>query len=795
VRAAALRAAAVNALSTMANPLGIRMYTSTDGSDVALINPSRAGVLRILLIGDVAFYRQYFEPRLATAPGLVIVAHEAEVERSLDACIAHQPHAIVLDWDLPGGTGVAILHLIRRQFPERSLLIIALSRHAHFSSCSLALSAGANHLLDKSLDLSVAVDILSATRTRLLQPLIYEADTVPSVEMKRLLALLKYQILDTPADQRFDDITALAAQICDTPMAAISVIDNDRQWFKSRLGIEIESAPRECSICQYALEQDGVLMVEDVRADHRFSSNSIVVGEHPVIFYAGAPLIVDDGERVGTLCVLDSKPRVLNSAQQAALSRLSRQVVSLFELRRLTQELHEVNERRTNVEQELEYLSTRDPLTGLVNRVMFRANFDHAITYARRHQQQLACLYVDIDNFKAINDSLGHAVGDAVLIEATHRFQTVLRESDLICRLGGDEFVLMLPDVVSAADVTRVAAKLIEQFTREFTVGGHAIHATCSIGISLYPGDANEADVLMRYADIALYHAKEAGKASFRFFAEEMNARVIERLTLEHELHAGLIRGEFVLHYQPLVDLETGELTGAEALLRWHRRFESLVSPAAFLPLAEEIGVIRDLGDWVVATACADAADWRDRGLGLRRLSINVSAGQLVDQFVEVIALHLREKMLPAEFLEIEITETQILKDLPTATRVLTALRRLGVRVAVDDFGTGYSSLSVLKQLPVDRLKIDCSFVKGVADSREDTAIVRSIIEMAHHIELRVLAEGVATQAQLLTLRALRCDEFQGFYVSPALNAVEFERFHREWDADLVDGRHKLMFD
>ena len=429
-------------------------------------------------------------------------------------------------------------------------------------------------------------------------------------------------------------------------------------------------------------------------------------------------------------------------------------------------------------EARISYLATRDPLTELPNRLLFNDRLEQGIIAARRKLDKLGVLFLDLDRFKNINDSLGHHTGDLLLKEVAARMASCIRKGDTLSRLGGDEFVVTLEGLAHAEDAAQVALKIITALRRPLSVGGHTLNTSCSIGISIYPDDAEDSSELMKNADTAMYHAKEQGRNNFQFFSPEMNLRAVERHRLETELRLALDQGQFVLHYQPQADIRHGMLVGMEALIRWQHPQRGLVPPNSFIPVAEESGLIGPIGQWALRTACEQIQHWQAAGLPIVKVAVNISARQFNEprDFADDVTRLLNSIGLDPRYLELEMTESMLLKNVDENVAVLRKLGSLGTSLAVDDFGTGYSSLAYLKQLPIDTLKIDRTFVRDIESDADDAAIIKAIIAMAHSLDLRVTAEGVETQGQLAALRKLRCDQFQGYLLSPAIPADEFAR-------------------
>ena len=423
----------------------------------------------------------------------------------------------------------------------------------------------------------------------------------------------------------------------------------------------------------------------------------------------------------------------------------------------------EITEQKT-AEARLDQIAHYDALTGLPNRALIHDRLRQAMARAERSQTLLAVMFLDLDRFKEINDSLGHAAGDEVLKEVARRLQSCLRSTDSVGRLGGDEFIVLLEDVHHVDEISVVAGKIIEAFAEPAEVAGHELHLSTSVGVTVYPLDDQDANILLKNADMAMYQAKQEGRNNFQFFAAEMGTRAERGADLRLRLHRALERGEFALHYQPQVHVTSGRITGVEALLRWHDTELGPVSPAQFIPVAEETGLIVPLGDWVLREACRQCKAWLDAGLGPLRVAVNLSPRQFRQKkLAQRIGEILRETGLPAACLEIEITEGIVMKHAERAIETLTELNQLGVQIAIDDFGTGYSSLAYLQRFPVHVLKIDQSFVQAIRGRADQAPIVNTVIQLAKLLGLKALAEGVETTEQLEYLRANGCDAFQGY--------------------------------
>jgi diguanylate cyclase (GGDEF)-like protein/PAS domain S-box-containing protein len=433
----------------------------------------------------------------------------------------------------------------------------------------------------------------------------------------------------------------------------------------------------------------------------------------------------------------------------------------------------DITERKV-AEERIRSLAYYDALTGLPNRILLQDRLTQAMASASRRQEKVALLFLDLDRFKDTNDSRGHSVGDDLLKEVAERLKRQIRDTDTVSRLGGDEFVVVLTQVKHMADSAVTASRIMSAMKSGFVIQGHSLSVSCSLGISIFPEHGTDVETLIKNADAAMYCAKDNGRASFRFFTEEMNAQVVERLALESGLRQALDKKELFLVYQPQMDIATGRITGLEALLRWQHPELGLVPPDRFIRIAENSGLIIPIGEWVLRTACSRVREWQDEGLPALPVAVNVSAVQFRQEgFCELIRRVLHETGVAPHHLELELTESLLLSNADVTFSVLRELKAMGLKLAIDDFGTGYSSLSYLKQFPVSKLKIDRSFVRDVAVNADDAAITTAIISMAKSLNLKVIAEGVENEAQMSFLRAHQCDEIQGYYFSKPLSAAE----------------------
>jgi len=430
---------------------------------------------------------------------------------------------------------------------------------------------------------------------------------------------------------------------------------------------------------------------------------------------------------------------------------------------------------------QMSHLAQHDALTDLPNRVLFNDRLTQAIALAERQGKQLALMFVDLDHFKKINDSLGHDVGDKLLKSVAGRLMACVRRSDTVSRLGGDEFVILLSQVEHAEDAAFSARKVLRALTAPHIIDNKSLDINASIGVSTYPSDGQDAEGLMNRADNAMYEAKEHGRNNYQFFRHEMHARLAERQSLEADLRYALGRNEFLLHYQPKLGLQTGEITGVEALIRWIHPGRGLIYPAQFVPIAEECGLIVPIGQWVLLEACKQAKAWRDSGLGVVPVSVNVSAAEFgAKDFLSGVRAVLIATGVEPQHLELELTESVLMRDAEAAVVTLAKLKAMGVQLAIDDFGTGYSSFTYLRRFPSDALKLHQSFVQEITADPADAAIVSAMINLGRSLKQRVIAEGVETRAQLKFLQHHGCGEGQGFYFSPPVVAEQAGRLFKD---------------
>jgi len=486
------------------------------------------------------------------------------------------------------------------------------------------------------------------------------------------------------------------------------------------------------------------------------------------------------GEAIGVLALYASESEFFHDEEMKLLSELAGDVAFAID--------HIEKQERLN------YLAYYDVLTGLPNRALLYDRLEQGTRAARRNEWRLAVLFVDLDNFKEVNDTLGHSIGDKLLSEVSRRLAACLRDTDTVGRLGGDEFGIILPEIGASEDAAMVARKVIDSCGKPYSIDGNELFVSASVGITLFPEDAVDSEALIRNADTAMYRAKDLGRNTYQFYTVQMNRNTQDRMRLVVDLRYALEKGEFLLHYQPKVSCASGAVTGFEALLRWQHPERGLVGPDAFIPALEETGLIVEVGAWVLAAACVQAKRWHDAGLGTPSVAVNISGRQIhVGDLCATVAKALAASGLDPAQLELELTESQLMKDAEGIIGLLRRLKAMGVSLSVDDFGTGYSSLAYLKRFPIDSLKVDRAFVRDIIADPNDVSITRAIITLAHSLKLKVVAEGVETEGQLGLLIANHCDEVQGYYFSrplPAEQATALLASGRSLDRTMLAGFH-----
>lgn len=592
---------------------------------------------------------------------------------------------------------------------------------------------------------------------------------------RTLLGILNHTTIETDLLQ--GGIDALA-KLLRAQYGAIGILDEkgDLQHFV-HTGLSIEEAqnigqfPQGRGLLGAVTREDSAIRVDNIAADPRSTG---FPAHHPVMKSLLAVPISHLGKIYGRIYLCDKFNGEAFSAEDELLALSFAHSLSL-----MLDNAREFEQIKC-AQLQLDYLAHFDSLTGIANRELLLDRIRQALIHARRFKDKVAVLFLDLDHFKNINDSLGHALGDELLRSAAKRMSECVRDGDTVARLGGDEFVILLTNINAMVDVAVVAQKILLTFAPPFHLSEHKVFSSASIGISVFPDDTTEIDGLLRSADTAMYHAKSLGRNNFQFFTAEMNRKAQQRMQMDQRLHQALANGEFHLVYQPQVDARNGNILGVEALLRWQQPEWGVVLPSDFIPLAEESGLIVPIGEWVLRNACAQAKQWMDEGEKALRVAVNISIRQFrQSEFTAQISNILDDIGLPPSMLELEITESMLMHDINAAITTLRQLKDLGVHLSIDDFGTGYSSLNYLKRLPIDMLKIDQSFVRDLASDPNDAAIVSAITAMAHSLNLKVLAEGVESWEQLEFLRDRNCHMAQGYFFSKPVPAVDLPAFWR----------------
>jgi diguanylate cyclase (GGDEF)-like protein/PAS domain S-box-containing protein len=519
--------------------------------------------------------------------------------------------------------------------------------------------------------------------------------------------------------------------------------------------------------CGSAIYRGESIIVTDIMKDPLWEGYRSIAAPYGLRACWSTPIFSSQGTVLGSFAMYYREPR---SPQEADLR-----------LAGVASHMASIAIERHQAEKRISHIAHHDALTGLPNRLLLHSSLTQAIANAQRHGEMMAVLFIDLDNFKRINDSLGHHVGDLLLQIAAQRLQACIRQGDILARLGGDEFVLVLSSLGQGGEAALVADKALKALDSAFEAAGHELHVGGSIGISIYPADGQDAETLMRSADTAMYHAKENGRGNYQFFTEALNVAIQHRLALENQLRQALAREEFALHYQPQIDMQSGRIVSAEALLRWHRAGKDTISPLEFIAIAEETALILPIGEWVLREACEQLRRWHGDGYRDLAIAVNLSPRQMSQSgFPDLVGKILGDSGVSAAALDLEITESMLMEPSGENMTTLRQFSEMGIQLSVDDFGTGYSSLSYLKRFPVDTLKIDQSFVRGIEHGANDMAIADAIIGMARGLHLKVIAEGVETAGQAAYLKSRGCELAQGYYYSEPLAADAFSTLLRQ---------------
>jgi diguanylate cyclase (GGDEF)-like protein len=509
----------------------------------------------------------------------------------------------------------------------------------------------------------------------------------------------------------------------------------------------------------------------DLTVDPQPSDVSALIAEHGLRACWAAPILSHQGQALGAFALFSTCAREPTRIETKLIDVATKIAGIAIE--------------RKVAEDRIQFMATHDALTGLPNRALLKDRLTQAVLAADRYDRWATVVFIDVDNFKYINDSLGHNAGDALLRAVAGRMAACVRPTDTVVRVGGDEFVIVLSDQLKSVDeISRIVTRLRAAIAEPVHVGEHALRVTSSVGVASFPGDGRDAETLLANADAAMYRAKESGRDNLQFYRPEINLRVQEKFRMQEALRGAVVRNEFLLHYQPQVNLRTGAILAVEALIRWRHPTLGLLPPSRFIPMAEESGLITSIGEWVLGEACRQAQAWRRSGLPPIRMSVNVSARQFHERRLKaVVAAALEGSGLAPDLLELELTESMIMQDVERAVATMEELERLGVQLSIDDFGTGYSSLAALKTFPVARLKIDRAFIKGLPHDEDDMAVAAAVISLGQKLNLKVIAEGVETAAQAEFLRRNNCDEIQGFHLSRPIPPDAFAAFLRDWVA------------
>jgi diguanylate cyclase (GGDEF)-like protein/PAS domain S-box-containing protein len=715
----------------------------TDQGPVAAAGttPVKEKSIRVLLLvednpGDIGLLRQMFNEQGSPHTELTMVGCMSDAEKHLEQVT---PDIIVLDLGLPDTQGLEALRRARAAAPRVPLVVLTALDDE--SLAAQALHEGAQDYLIKG----------QIEPRGLFRALRYAIER-KTMEDSLLVEKERAQVtLNSIGDAVI--CTDVAGNITFLNIAAEKMAGWSRQQAAGRLMTEVfrilDATSREAAPdpIKRAAGQDQAVLPP---------SNCILVRHDgfEIPIEDSVSLVRDrDGRPDGAVIVL----RDVSAAQAMALQMI--------------------------------YSAQHDFLTGLPNRLLLNDRVNQAIALSSRRGKKVAVLFLDLDGFKHINDSLGHPAGDKLLQSVAGRLADSVRGSDTVTRQGGDEFVVLLSELDQSQDAAIAARRMLGTVAEAHSINHHDLQITASIGVSVYPDDGGDAETLIKNADTAMYQAKENGHQSYQFFKPAMNVRAVERQSIEEGLRRALERQEFVLHYQPKVDLRTGEITGAEALIRWTHPTRGPVSPAQFIPVAEDCGLILPIGNWVLREACKQARAWLDAGLPLTTMGVNISAMEFRDEhFLEGVFAILDDTRWDPRYLELELTESVLMKRAESTESILKALKARGVRLAVDDFGTGYSSLSYLRKFPIDALKIDQSFVRQITTVPDETTIVTAVISMGRSLNLRVVAEGVETEEELAFLQAHHCDEAQGYYFSKPVIPRQFAKL-------LKSGISVLSFD
>jgi len=724
--------------------------------------------LKILLIEDNNGDAELIQRMLATFEGNCSLKRSDQLSTGLKLLEDETFDVVLLDLGLPDSCGIDTLQKIQQK--KQAMPVIVLTGLSDEKLSAEAISSGAQDYLVKG---KIDSEVLYRTIRYSIKRKQAEETIRKAKELSDALNSLGnviYSTLDIEIIMK--KVVVEAAQAIGADGSSIGLFQGDSIVITYMYNMPRDFSgqhlsPDEAKDIHYAASVRDAVVFNSATPDDRIN---VYFWDHfGIRSMLAAPLIIRD-KVIGVICfycfssafsfteIYVDFVRKLSKAISVALEN-----VGLYEDRR-------------RMEEKISHLAHHDELTGLPNRRLFASLLTLELAQSRRYKQKMAIFFLDLDQFKDINDTLGHAAGDELLKDVADRLKSTIRESDTVARIGGDEFNIMLPNIGHVEDIADIARKIVECFQKPFMIAGHELHMTTSIGISIYPDDGAGIDALLRNADIAMYHAKKEGRNTYQFYNPEINVRSVERIRLDNWLRNSIKRGELSVYYQPQVDIKTGKIVCAEALVRWRHPGMGLLDAAQFIPLAEETGFVTVIDEWVLQTVCAQARSWQDAGLTTGCLTVNMSARLLQStELVDKVSRILGETEVLPDFIHLEITESMAMKNIGRTAARLKELSDMGIRIYIDDFGIGYSSLNYLKRLPIDCLKIDKSFIQDIAIDSDDRAIISAVTAMAHKMKIKVIAEGVETEEQLSFLRLAGCDEMQGFLYSRALPAEEFE--------------------
>lgn len=710
--------------------------TSADAA--AIIESSATAAGTILIVDDEPKNCRLLEALLRPEGYQTVTATSGE--EALRIVTQHAPDLILLDIMMPGMDGYEVARTIKANELISHIPIIMLTAQIDRQARLDGLSAGAEEFLTKPVDRAELW-----LRVRNLLRLKAYGDLL----INHSLMLEREVLARTATLRRFQSAMDASAD-------AIFLIDRRSQRF-------IEVNATACNLFGYSreefLELDPAELSSVTRQQLGCELDAIIAGNA-----AGAHEELLAKRKDGTLVTVEMHRHAIRSDDSMVIVGVLRDITE-----------------RKQAELRMYQLAHYDTVTGLPNRTLFHETLKRTLVLAAEKAMTVAIMFIDLDHFKTINDTIGHAAGDDLLSQFSERLMQCVRVRDTVGRLGGDEFAVILLMPGGPQGAPRVATKIRNALCAPFTLEGHEVTVTASIGITLYPDDADNADTLLKYADTAMYQAKHAGRDTSRFFTAQMNTEMVARLELETALRRAIEKEEFVLYYQPKVEFSSGRIVGLEALLRWERPGHGLVPPGDFIPMLEETGMIVRVGSWVIANACKQLGAWMRTDVGQIQVSVNVAGRQFLEGDLGAdVRAGLSNNGISGELLELELTESTLMADSDCTITTLTNMKQLGVQISIDDFGTGYSSLAYLRRFPIDKLKIDIAFIRNITSVPDDAAIALAIIGMAHNLQMEVIAEGVETAAQLDYLRQHHCDQFQGYYFSPPLPAADIEILLRE---------------